>query len=281
MGRISTDVPVSQSGGFRGLPFNGPLGDGRHGSATLTTQTLTELIAQYNDLTINVGQTVTAKAINPGGVIWAVRGTLTLAGTLEASNVGAPLQGAAASDVGGTPGRGFAGGSGGAGVGFNGGDCMISLPGLIAEGLAGTGAPTRAHIWQIFETLKAPVSGAGIAASALVAGYFDYLWAHDPLNLLGYGAAGAQDSAPTAGIGGKGGGCVFILCNVLNFTGTINAKGQAAGGTTAGGGGGGQVIIGYRTLTANTGTITVTGGAGAGVGGAGAAGYSKVFDMRM
>lgn len=127
---------------------------------------------------------------------------------------------------------------------------------------------------------------------------FALAWALHRQQLIGFGAGGGSGcqsagGSDRGGSAGNGGGAVLILCDELDFSGTINARGTAGGNAAGanagggGGGGGGSVIIGYRTLIANTGTINVGGGAaGTGLGtgnagGAGGAGFSKVFDMRV
>lgn len=102
----------------------------------------------------------------------------------------------------------------------------------------------------------------------------------------GGGGGGAGDDSINGGAGGRGAGALYIECGTaLNFTGTINAAGTAGSsaatstGGSGGGGGGGSVMMLYRSLTANSGTITVTGGANGAIGtgnGDGADGYSLV-----
>jgi hypothetical protein len=126
---------------------------------------------------------------------------------------------------------------------------------------------------------------------------FGMAWSLQRYSVFGWGGGGGSGGcnfggAGSSGVGGNGGGLCLILCATLNFTGTINARGIAgtAGSATAGaggGGGGGTVLLGYRTLTANSGTINVgggtgaTGGGGGGNGGNGGAGFSKVYDFRQ
>lgn len=90
------------------------------------------------------------------------------------------------------------------------------------------------------------------------------------------GAAGGNAESSgngTPGVGGRGGGALYIECRgALNITSTINSSGtngtastQSSNGKTPGGGGGGsagQVLILYNTLTANSATITAIGGNG-------------------
>jgi hypothetical protein len=132
---------------------------------------------------------------------------------------------------------------------------------------------------------------AAVSLSAGMPDLFGLLWSFYRQTIFGWGSGGgggAANAAFASGAGGNGGGCLVLLCDELDFTGTINANGQdgsAQGGFSSGGGGGGGggcVLIGYRSLIANSGTINVAGGAGGSSnGGAGGAGYSNVFAMRM
>ncbi len=97
---------------------------------------------------------------------------------------------------------------------------------------------------------------------------------------IGAGGAGGGGSNGTGsgGDGGTGGGGLIIECaGALNITSTLQAKGAVGSNDTpgaqdgggGGGGGGGFIILGYNTLTANSGTYTVSGGAGGSGGSAG------------
>jgi hypothetical protein len=75
---------------------------------------------------------------------------------------------------------------------------------------------------------------------------------------------------------GAGGDGLYIVCDVLDFTGTINLRGFSTG-TQGGGGGGGSLVISAREVIQNTGTVLLEGGHGGstsstscGKGGAGA-----------
>lgn len=102
-----------------------------------------------------------------------------------------------------------------------------------------------------------------------------------PWSLVGAGAGGggcrwvigSAAGTATGGKGGNGGGALIIECaGAFNFTtGTITCAGEdgvngdigtATRATAAGGagGGGGFLLILYKTLTANTGTVSVAGG---------------------
>lgn len=84
------------------------------------------------------------------------------------------------------------------------------------------------------------------------------------------GGGGAGESGATGGVGGMGAGALWLECGGnLNFTGTINASGQAGtngnnAGANAGGAGGagGMVILISNNIVAQSGTINTNGGAG-------------------
>jgi hypothetical protein len=102
------------------------------------------------------------------------------------------------------------------------------------------------------------------------------------------GNGGGNGSGTAGGQGGNGGGAILIVCETINFTGTIDASGAAGSPAPAdntgagGGGGGGWVILSAVNFTANTGTINVSGGPGGscnghlncGAGGAGGSGFT-------
>ncbi len=91
----------------------------------------------------------------------------------------------------------------------------------------------------------------------------------------GSGAVYGPNTGGSSGVGGIGGGAVYIECGgALNITSTFKSVGAAGAAGSAnyccggGGGGGGMFVILYNTLTANTATFTVTGGLGGAAGGA-------------
>ena len=95
----------------------------------------------------------------------------------------------------------------------------------------------------------------------------------------------------SAAVGGNGGGGVVLICETINFTGTVKVNGGAgAGGKQSGGGGGGGgggvVIMAARTYTSNAGVVVSNGGAGgvggstAGAGGPGKSGWFKQFTLQ-
>lgn len=126
-----------------------------------------------------------------------------------------------------------------------------------------------------------------------------YIWKYPFIWVGAGGGSGGvigngSGSSATSGKGGRAAGSMIIECGgALNFTGTIDASGEAGGNASApssppnsgggGGGSGGDVLIPYNSLTANSGTINVSAGAGGsgagnwgscGAGGGGANGNS-------
>ncbi len=244
----------SLTGEFAGLPFGGVLGNGRHGHLQIssdTTATEDIPIYQLTNLTVDSGKTWTAKQQFPGGLIISVQGTARIYGTIDCSGVGGDR-------------------------------------GALTTGIGTSGSMKGGTVNAVGAT--SPAISAQIDANV-----FNLLWALQRNQLVGWGSgggSGAGDGIARGGLGARGGGCFILLCDKLDLTGTITVAGDdgaaASGGNTGGGGGGGggPIIVGYRTLVANTGTLTIaggSGGAGAGTGGAGGSGgdgYSKVFDMR-
>jgi len=107
------------------------------------------------------------------------------------------------------------------------------------------------------------VSG-GAGGTAGNAGQTDYLYPKWIPFVVG-AAGGDGSSGP--GLGGRGGGALYIECGgAYTFTtGTITvagAPGTLVGNTSGGGGGAGSIVVLYTSLTASSGTYTVTGGAG-------------------
>jgi hypothetical protein len=86
------------------------------------------------------------------------------------------------------------------------------------------------------------------------------------------GSVGGKGGGPFGGVPGNAGGPVIMVCQSINFTGTINVSGGAGlpptGNNSGGGGGGGAgyVILSTADWVTNTGTINLAGGAGGGCG---------------
>jgi hypothetical protein len=107
------------------------------------------------------------------------------------------------------------------------------------------------------------------------------------------GSIGGVGGGPGGGQPGNGGGPVIMVCQSINFTGTIDVSGGNGYPPTAnnsgggGGGGAGYVILSTSNWVANTGKINVTGGAGGscagftgcGAGGQGGNGWSVAITI--
>lgn len=328
---FETSNPTLETGGGMDLPFNGPLGDGRDGDLTIssnTTATNEIPIYQFEDLTINSGVSWVAYQQNPGGFMIAVRGRLTIAGTIQADGLGGAINPWQSGDTIGRSGySGYNFGGAGGGGGFSGAVTIGGMGGPVRAVQEFGGydpggfAPATGNTQWNYDSATADKgsvrgqSGVYLASAALGGdssngadgsniadaidvNLFPTLWAFRRQAILGgYGAsggAGASDGVLASGTGGAGGGYIIILCEELDFqaTGVLSARGIAGGSTSTtcgagGGGGGGTILIGYRTLINNLGTVNVTGGAGgigsgAGTdGGDGGNGFSKIFDMRV
>jgi len=205
----------------------------------------------FSSFNVSAGATVVSKA-NNGPFIIRSTGTCTVAGTISNS--------VNTAGGGGVLNRGDLGGAGGGG----GGGTQAGAAGL-------NGAADQQLPVVIGGT--AGVAGGGTggnAASPTPSQYHTLLssgtqW---PVGGATGGAGGGNGAGTAGGTGGNGGGPVILICNTINFTGTIDASGAPgqpapANNTGAGGGGGGgYVILSAVSFTANTGTITVGGGTG-------------------
>ncbi len=107
------------------------------------------------------------------------------------------------------------------------------------------------------------------------------------------GSLGGAGGGPGGGQPGNGGGPVILVCQSIDFTGTIDVSGGPGGPPTAnnsgagGGGGAGYVILSASSYVATSGTINTTGGpggscngfTGCGAGGNGGNGWSKAITI--
>jgi len=236
----------------------------------------------YPSLTVPLGAvlTVTGAASSvgvpedsPRGTLQAlVNGPCTIAGEINA----------AANQTGVGNGGGSGGGGGGAATttaGSAGG--ASNLFGNFRVAIAAQGG------------LAGPIATAGKMGSTPTSVTQRWIWnTANTLGVLGGGAGGNGGAGGgSGGIGGGGGGGVVLVCNSIDFTGSINASGGnggagTAGGGGGGGGGGGVVILATPAYVANSGVTFVnagTGGAasaGAGAGGPAGAGWSKFFTLQ-
>jgi hypothetical protein len=308
--------------------FGGSGADGSYTCSTTSCPILNlSQIYQFTDFTVSSGailNTTFKSGITSRGGLWVIaNGTCTIAGVINVSGRGAPAQGGSGLG-GGVDGSGndgdastASGGGGGTGAGGDGlgtggyaaaestNSTLFAVRLAGAAGSSGSGNPG---------TPGDPGNAASAQAYAVMA-LHDANAFRNPYLMTSYGAGGG-------GTGGLGGGVIYLECMSWNFTGRMNASGYngtsvAGGGTTnltggaggtgigqagsggasascnsgtggSGGGGGGTVIVIYKTLVANSGTINVNGGRGGnawqltaggttcGSGGGGASGYYKV-----
>jgi hypothetical protein len=81
-----------------------------------------------------------------------------------------------------------------------------------------------------------------------------------------YGGTQGGTGGSSGPVAGRGGGFLALLCDSINFTGTIDASGQAGVASTgnnigaSGPGGGGLLVMAAHTWTTNTGTVNLAGG---------------------
>jgi hypothetical protein len=244
------------------LKFGGTGADGAlsvtSGTTTIDLANTDVVIKNYTSINVAAGATLAFQNPHTNGtrIILKSQGAVTIAGTINASGMGA---------------------AGGAQVGSSDGK-IGSLPhGLIAADLLYGGAG------QYPATDGVGAAGAGMTLTGIY-GITKYVPISRFVHVIpgaggGSGAAGEADGGTGGygGAGGNGGGAILIECaGALNFTGTINTSGAngsaggngvAGGNSTCGGGGGGggsagMCLVLYNTLTANSGTITATGGNG-------------------
>jgi len=273
-----TITSLSVGAGAPGFLGAGPvwrfLGDGSDGAGSCSGG-LSGANHMYTTFTIPAGQTCSYSGPNVPVVIRAT-GLCTIAGTMSVS----ANTGSGGTTTGGDWGGSGGGGGGGAATGTAGnttnayGRNGVQLTILAGGTAGGVGAAGGAG-----SNAQDPTIQAGLAREIFDFGYF---WSD------GGSAGGAGGSS--GGAGGKGGQPFYLVCNTINFTGTVDSSGQAGGNSTGnsvgagGGGAGGYVIFSAITYAANTGTINVTGGAGGtcgafttcGVGGPGGNGW-KAF----
>jgi len=239
-------------------------GNGADGALNITSGTTTinlggAAIVTKNYTSINISSGATLNFSNPHTngtrIILKSQGAVTVAGTIDASGMGA------------------AGGTAGA-ISGNGTDGENALQLLnetdAAQGLRGDlpitpGAGGAAWSYPRF-----------YANTYTILGKFIYI----APGAGGGGGTGGENNDGGGGAGaagGRGGGAIYMECGgALNFSGTINTSGLngskapdiAAGGNNDGSGGGGgggsagMIVVLYSSLTANTGTLTSAGGNG-------------------
>lgn len=223
------------------------------------------VMKQYNNLTINSGQTLTAKAWNGtvGGIIaYFVKGTVTINGTISAL-------GGNATDTTGNPGSPgqyqFKGGAYGNPTPWSGeGTGGASNQTYAANGNGGCGAATSptstgaggGHAFAGTNGSNGNAGGLAVGTASLTNMNF------------GGGGGGGRDTGnpPNAGAGGGGGGIVFIVGSNIVISGLISVNGGNTGSNywKGGNGAGGSVLLKCVTATLGTNKITSLAGTGAG-----------------
>lgn len=248
------DWPLSELRGLSSLPFNGPLGDGRDGDVVISSNTTaTQLIHQVNSL--NVSAVWTALSRTMGGFLIACRGrvTVTATGIIDAS-----ARGCDENYLG--WGYGFAGTGSGDGTSIRSGITDLSLgihnsftPGSAVDSSA---AQLQAILSATGRFVRLGTTTNGNAFPSFMTAAFEPLWNLSPFRVLGWGA-GIQTGVSSK----RGGGCLLIVTNELDLQASsfLKANGEADGANATGGG---SVLVFYRTLIANAGTVQANGGTG-------------------
>jgi hypothetical protein len=228
----------------------------------------------FSSFNVKAGQTVFCQSGN-GPIIIRSTGPCTVAGTIGNtpnidSSVGINVFGDFGGGGGGGGGGGTVRGHGGAWTVGN-GWVEISTGGVGGAPSGGTGGNGGTPV----NTQYRPLLEAGS------------LWP-------GGGSVGGPGGGPGGGQSGDGGGAIILVCQSINFTGTIDVSGGAGSPPTAnnsgagGGGGGGYAILSTSNWVANTGTINVKGGAGGscagftgcGTGGNGGNGWNMAITIK-
>jgi hypothetical protein len=198
--------------------------------------------------TVAAGATAYERAGN-GPIVIRSTGPCTIAGTLgNTPNIG----GSVGINVRGDFGGGGGGGGGGATTGGQGGSWTVGNGWVEIENGGAGGAPSG----------RAGGQGG-------TPGFLQYRQLLNGGSLWPAGGSiGGQGGGPGGGLPGDGGGPIILVCQTMNFTGTIDVSGGVGSSPTAnnagagGGGGAGYVILSASNWVANTGTIKLSGGAG-------------------
>ena len=252
---------------------------------TYTTGAQVRVLLQHTTVTVNASRTYTAKAWNGtvGGILaFLASGTVTINGTISCAGI--------------SPGPSI---TGGAGIGFAGGNGRVVQPGYASYGESSSGASAIATSTSAnnsgggagYANISRSGGGGGSNATAgengiqtgsgspgigatTVTGSADLT----TMTFGGGGGGGARDLA-TAGGGGGGGGIAFLtgVTITLGASASITANGGdggndgadgATGQVGGGGGAGGSILLKCQTATLGTGLITALGGARGGINGA-------------
>lgn len=216
------------------------------------------VLKQYSSVTVNTGQTWSAKAWNGtvGGILgFLCNGSFTVAGTGRLNLVGA-------SGVVGTPGTG---------IGFKGGN-----PGYQGQGTGGAGAVSTAANGNGGGGGGNPQGGAGggngTAGENGTGSTAGGASGNAGLTLMTMGGAGGGcgTGGTSDGGGGAGGGIILAIAKNISLGGTgVTTLTGGNGGTAtnndmgAGGGAGGSCLLKGQTVALGTNLILSNAGAGA------------------
>jgi hypothetical protein len=245
------------------------LGDSSAGSFSCTSGTCVIADEQwFSSFNVSAGATVIILGGN-GPLIIRSTGACSVAGTVSNSfNSGGGFGINGSGDFGGGGGGGGGGATNVGGAGRN----TVGDGGVpIVNG--GNGGPVG--------------GGNGSNGNAVVPPQYRMILSSGSFWPVG-GSIGGAGGGPSGGAGGHAGGPVILVCNSINFTGSIDVSGAPGNPPSAdnsgagGGGGGGYAILSAVTYTANSGVINIAGGAGGscnshvgcGAGGSGGNGFS-------
>lgn len=220
------------------------------------------VLKQYSDVTVNSGKTLTAKAWNEtvGGIVGLLcNGTITISGTVSASEKGYVYPTAVSNQSAGKYGEGTAGqagivstsanGNGGGGGGYS--------SGVFAAGAGGGGNASAGTNGTGGSGVSGGTGGNSAGSANLTTMVFG-----------GGGGGGAAGNNSTGGTNGRGSGLIFFAAKIINVTGSVVANGATGGnasGDNAGGGGGGaggSIIFKFQTGSLGSNLVTASGGSG-------------------
>jgi Bacterial Ig-like domain (group 2)/Abnormal spindle-like microcephaly-assoc'd, ASPM-SPD-2-Hydin len=248
------------------------LGDGSEGAYSCASGTCA-LNGEhwFSSFSVSAGATVAESKTNTPLVIRST-GACAVAGTVSNSP---NSSGGGNTNGNGDFGGGGGGGGGGAATGGGGregiGDAAIEIINGGSGGAAG--------------------GGSGANGNPPAVGQYRMLLSGGSFWPVGGATGGAGGSS--GGSGGLGGGAVILVCNSVNFTGTVDVSGGSGGASpgsnsgAGGGGGAGYVIFSAVSYNVNSGTINAAGGTGGscnsnsecGAGGNGGSSWNKVVTI--
>lgn len=273
----ATNPYLTQNGNF--IHFGGTGSDGAlnvtTGTTTINLGNAAVVTKNYTSINISSGATVNFSNPNANGTIIRLKsqGTVTIAGTLDASGMGA---------AGGASTTTSTGNAGTLGTGIL-ETTQINASASLLPSTFGTSVGFTSPSKQIYTKSVTQVATKSIYVYTGSGG------------ASGTCSVNSATSFGTGGAGGFGGGGIYIeSVGALSFTGTINTSGLNGGtgltSTFSGGGGGGgaagDLVILYDSVTANSGTVISKGGNGgatsngaagpvnAAIGGAGAGSFN-------